>query len=187
VTRRIPVAPALVVILVALAIAAAAAAAWRSEPDAASPQLSLASKQLRLRQTQAHKALVKVPNAKPGEVAKGTTRVTITGSRATVQVGVKNPRDIPGPNGGKLIASQRLWIDIRCAGAPCPHNRVAYRGSLASMGTRSVGTWRDGAHRNYSVRVWLRRGGMPPTTRTGDNLYQHSTARFGLLWTATAG
>jgi hypothetical protein len=36
------------------------------------------------------------------------------------------------------------------------------------------------------VRVWLRRGGMPPTTTTGDNLYQHSTATFGLVWIATA-
>ena len=57
-----------VVILVALAVAAVAAAGWRSEPDTASPQLSLASKQLRLTQTQAHKALVKMPNAKPGQV-----------------------------------------------------------------------------------------------------------------------
>ena len=127
-----------------------------------------------------------MPNAKPGEVVKGTNRVTITGSRATVQVGVKNPRDIPGPNGGKLIASQRLWIDVRCAGSPCPHNRVAYRGPLALMGTRSLGTWREGAHRAYSVRVWLLRRGMPPSTTTGDNLYQHSTATFGLVWTATA-
>jgi len=127
-----------------------------------------------------------MPNAKPGEVAKGTTRVTITGSRASVQVGVKNLRDIPGPNGGKLIASQRLWIDVRCPGSPCPHNRVAYRGPLALIGTRSLGTWREGAHRTYAVRVWLRRGGRPPTTTTGDNLYQHSTATFGLVWTATA-
>ena len=78
-TRRFPVLPAVVVILVALAVAAVAAAGWRSEPDAASPQLSLASKQLRLTQTQAHKALIKMPNTKPGQVAKGTTRVTITG------------------------------------------------------------------------------------------------------------
>jgi len=186
VTRRFPALSAVVVILVALAVAAVATAGWRSEPDAASPQLSLASEQLRLTQTQAHKALIKMPDAKPGQVAKGTTRVTITGSRATVQVGVKNLRDIPGPNGGKLIASQRLWIDVRCAGSPCPHNRVAYRGPLALIGTRSLGTWREGAHRTYAVRVWLRRGGMPPTTTTGDNLYQHSTATFGLVWTATA-
>ena len=96
-TRRFPVLPAVVVILVALAVAAVATAGWRSEPDAASPQLSLASKQLRLTQTQAHKALIKMPDAKPGQVAKGTTRVTITGSRATVRWGSRTCATSPGP------------------------------------------------------------------------------------------
>jgi len=182
VTRRFPALSAVVVILVALAVAAVATAGWRSEPDAASPQLSLASEQLRLTQTQAHKALIKMPDAKPGQVAKGTTRVTITGSRATVQVGVKNLRDIPGPNGGKLIASQRLWIDVRCAGSPCPHNRVAYRGPLALIGTRSLGTWREGAHRTYAVRVWLRRGGRPTGTRRGRGGLRRDSPRGHRAW-----
>ena len=186
-SRRLPVAPALLAILVALALAAVAAAGWRSQPQADPPSLSLASKQLHLVQTQANKALIKMFNARPGQVARGTTLVTTTGTTATVQVGVNNLRDIAGPNGGKLIASRRLWIDIRCVATPCPRNPVAYKGPLALMGTRSLGTWRPGTHRTYSVRVWLLRGGMPPTTTTGDNLYQHSTAKFGLLWTATAG
>jgi hypothetical protein len=172
--------------VVALAVAIVAAAAWRSQPKADVPQLSLASKHLRLTQTHANKALIKMSNAKPGQVAKGKTRVTITGSRAKVRVGVKKLRDIPGPNGGKLIASRHLRIDVRCARSPCPHKRVAYRGPLALMGTRSLGTWRPKAHRTYAVRVWLRRGRMPATPTTGDNRYQHSTAKFGLLWTATA-
>jgi hypothetical protein len=125
-------------------------------------------------------------NAKPGRVAKGKTRVRVRGSRAKVRLGVKNARDIPGPNGGKLIASRRLWIKVKCAKSPCPRHRVAYKGPLASMGKRGLGTWRAGAHRTYAVRVWLRRGGTPPTPTSGDNLYQHSTAKFGLLWTATA-
>lgn len=186
-TRRSPVVPALAVILVALAVAAVAAAAWRSEPQAPSPQLNLASKQLRLVQTQANKALIKLSNAKPGQVAKGTTVVTTTGTTANVTIRANNLVDLPGPNGGKLIASRRLWIDVRCVASPCPRNPAAYKGPLALMGTRSLGTWRPGTHRTYDVRVWLLRGGMPPTTTTGDNLYQHSTARFGLLWSATAG
>jgi hypothetical protein len=186
-SRRFSVGPALVVTVIALAVALVAAAAWRSQPQAGPPQLSLASKHLRLTQTNANKALIKMRNAKPGQVAKGKTRVTITGFRAAVKVRVKNPRDIPGPNGGRLIASRHLWIDVRCAGSPCPHNRVAYRGPLASMGTRSLGTWRPGAHRTYALRVWLLRGGMPRTRTTGDNRYQQSAAKFGLVWTATAG
>jgi hypothetical protein len=54
------------------------------------------------------------------------------------------------------------------------------------MGKRSLGTWRASAHRTYTVRAWLPRNGMPATPTSGDNLYQHSTAKFGLLWTATA-
>jgi len=187
VTRRLPVLPALVVILVALAVAAVATAGWRSQPDAASPQLSLASKQLRLVQTQTNKALIKMFNARPGQVARGTTIVTTTGTTANLTIRANNLVDVPGPHGGKLIASRRLWIDVRCVATPCPHNPAAYKGPLATMGTRSLGTWRPGTRRTYSVRVWLLRGGTPPTTASGDNLYQHSTAKFGLVWLATAG
>jgi len=187
VTRRLPIAPALVAIVIALAIAAVAAAAWRAEPNAPSPALNLTSggKQVRLAQTQANQALIKMFNARPGQVARGTTLVTTSGAPATVRVSATGLRDLPGPNGGKLIASKRLWIDIRCVATPCPHNPVGYKGPLALMGTRSLGTWRPGTRRTYAVRAWLLRGGLPPTTRTGDNLYQRSTAKFGLLWTAT--
>jgi len=183
---RLSLGPVLAATVIALAVLVAAATVWRSEPRAEPPQLSLASKRLRLKQTHANKALIKLSNAKPGQVAKGKTRVTIKGSRAKVRVRVRNARDIPGPNGGELIASRRLWIKVRCARSPCPRHPVAYKGPLASMGKRSLGTWRAGAHRTYTVRVWLPRGGMPPTPTSGDNLYQHSTAKFGLLWTATA-
>lgn len=178
--------PVLVATVIALAVLVVAATAWRSQPRAEPPQLSLASKRLRLKQTHANKALIKMSNAKPGRVAKGKTRVTIKGSRANVRVGVRNARDIPGPNGGELIASRRLWIKLRCARSPCPRHRLAYKGPLASMEKRSLGTWRAGAHRTYTVRAWLRRGDMPATPTSGDNRYQHSTAKFGLLWTATA-
>lgn len=100
-SRRFPVVPALVTILVALAIAAVAAAGWRSEPQAASPQLNIASKQLRLVQTQANKALIKLSNAKPGRVARGTTLVTTTGTTANVTIG---------------SSGQRLRADIRRRG-----------------------------------------------------------------------
>jgi hypothetical protein len=186
VNGRLPLGPVLVATVIALAVVVVAATAWRTQPRADSPQLSLASKRLRLKQTHANKALIKMSNARPGQVAKGKTRVTIKGSRAKVRVGVRNARDIPGPNGGELIASRRLWINVRCARSPCPRHPVAYKGPLASIGKRSLGTWRAGAHRTYAIRVWLPRGGMPPTPTSGDNRYQHSTAKFGLLWTATA-
>ena len=182
---RLSLAPVLVATVIALAVLVVVAA-WRSEPRAEPPQLSLASKRLRLKQTHANKALAKMSNAKPGKVAKGKTRVTIKGSRAKVRVGVRGVRDIPGPNGGELIASRRLWITVRCARSPCPRHPLAYKGPLASMGKRSLGTWRAGAQRTYAVRVWLPRGGIPATPTSGDNRYQHSTAKFGLLWTATA-
>jgi hypothetical protein len=186
VSRRFSLGPVLVATVIALALLVGAATAWRSQPHADQPQLSLASKRLRLTQTHANKALIKMSNAKPGQVANGKTRVRIKGSRAKVRVGIKKPRDIPGPNGGKLIASRHLWIKVRCTKSPCPRHPVAYKGPLASMGKRGLGTWRAGTHRTYAVRVWLRRGGTPSTPTSGDNRYQHSIAKFGLLWTATA-
>jgi hypothetical protein len=185
-TRRFPVVPVLVVILFSLAVAAVAASAWKSEPAASSPQLALTSQHLRLSQTRANQALIKLPNAKPGQVARGTTVMSVTGARAAVQVRLNNLRDLAGPNGGKLVASQRLWIDIRCAATPCPHSPVVYRGPMSLMGTRSMGTWPPGTRRTYAVRAWLLRGGQPPTNTSGDNIFQGSTAKFGLLWTATA-
>jgi hypothetical protein len=183
--RRLPVVPVLVVVLFSLAVAAVAASAWKSKPSAASPQLALDSHHLRLSQTRPNQALIKFPNAKPGEVARGTTVLSVTGTRATVQVRPNNLRDLPGPNGGKLVASRQLWIDIRCVDRPCPRPIVAYRGPLALMGTRSLGSWGPGVSYRYLVRVWLQRRGTPPTNVSGDNIFQGSAARFGLVWTVT--
>lgn len=183
--RRFPVAPLLVVILFSLAVAAVAASAWKSEPSAASPQLALTSKHLKLSQTRANQALIKLPNAKPGQVSKGITIMRVTGARSSVQVRLNNLRDFPGPNGGKLVASRHLWIDIRCPASSCPGSQVAYRGPMSQMGTRSLGIWQPGTSRTYVVRVWLLRSRQPSTNASGDNMFQGSTARFGLVWTAT--
>jgi hypothetical protein len=184
-TRRFPIG-AVAVILAALAVAAVAAAGWRSAPQADPPHLSLASKQMRVLQTQANKALIRIPNAKPGQAAQGSTMVTLAGQRATMRLRLNNVRDHPGPNGGNLVASKRLWIDVRCVAVPCPPSRVVYRGPMSDIGTRSLGTWQPGTHHTYAVRVWLRPGPTPPTNHTGDNAFQGSWARFGLVWTATA-
>jgi hypothetical protein len=185
VTRRFTLVPVLVAVLLALAIAAFASSSWKSGAGAVDPKLGLTAQQLRLTQTRANQALITLPNAKPGQMAAGATTVTVTGVRATVTVGINNLSDIAGPTGGKLVASRRLWIDVRCAAVPCPHNPVAYRGPMALMGTRSLGIWRPGTVRTYRVRVWLLRGGTPPSNTTGDNIFQGSRTRFGLLWRAT--
>jgi hypothetical protein len=189
VSRRLPVIPGAIAILIALAVAALASSSWKSEGDpsaSSDPRLELAGQKLRLAQTEANEALIRFPNAKPGQIARGTTTVSVTGARANVSVAVNNLSDIAGPNGGKLVASKRLWIDVRCVARPCPSSPMSYRGPLALMGTRSLGGWAPGTVRTYSVRVWLRRGGMAPSNITGDNVFQGSRARFGLLWRATA-
>lgn len=183
--RRLPLLPGLVVVLVALAVAVAAAAPWRSQPAAASPQLNLTSNQLRLAQTRANTALVRLPNAKPGQVARGSTVIGLAGQRATMSLRLNNVRDHPGPNGGALVASKSLWIDVRCVATPCPSSPVVYRGPMSKIGTRTLGVWQPGWHRTYSIQVWLRRGATQPTNTTGDNAFQGSWARFGLVWTAT--
>jgi hypothetical protein len=189
VSRRLHVIPSVIAILFALAVAAFASSSWKSEgePTASSgPRLDLAGQQLRFAQTRANQTLIRLPNAKPGQIARGTTTVSVTGARANLSIAVNNLSDIAGPNGGKLVASRRLWIDVRCVAKPCPRSPVGYRGPLALMGTQSLGRWAPGTVRTYSVRVWLLRGGMPPSSISGDNLFQGSRARFGLLWRATA-
>lgn len=185
-TRRLSIFPIVAAILLALAVAAAAFSPWGTGADHAGPRLDLAAKRLRLAQSRANEALIKLPNAKPGQIARGTTQVSTSGVRARVSIAATNLRDVAGANGGRLIASRRLWIDVRCVATPCPASPVVYRGPLSDMGTRGAGLWLPGTHRTYSVRVWLLRGGMPPSTVAGDNRFQGSQAKFGLLWQATA-
>jgi hypothetical protein len=185
VRRRLPILPALTAIVLALAVAAAAFAAWRPEAHEQGPELTLAPQRLQFVQTKANEALIKLPNAKPGQVATGSTRMTVTGARAMVTAAVTNLRDIAGPNGGKLITSGKLRIVVRCIGQTCGGSGAAYKGPLSQMHTRSLGIWAPGTSRTYTVRVWMQRGSRPPSNTTGDNRFQGSRARFGLVWTAT--
>jgi hypothetical protein len=187
-TRRVPILPTLLMIGLALTVAAVA---FASELPSAShpqggPRLEFAPNQLRLAQTSPNQALIRLPKAKPGQIAKGSTRLTVISARAALTVKATNLTDTPGPNGGSLIASKRLWIAVSCTGQPCPGSGVAYQGPLSNMGTRSLGIWRAATSRTYTVRVWLLRGPTPLSNTTGDNVFQGSRARFGLVWTATA-
>jgi len=186
VSHRAPIFSTVAIVVLALAVAAAAAVSGlRTEKVSGTPKLSLAGSQLRFTQTRANQALIRLPNAKPGQVAKGLTRISVSGVRASVALTVQNLREVAGANGGRLIASKRLWIDVRCVGTPCPRAPVAYQGPLGDMGSRSVGSWAPGTVRTYAVRAWLLRGGIPLSGATGDNVFQGSRARFGLVWSAT--
>jgi hypothetical protein len=128
--------------------------------------------------------LIKLPNAKPGQFAQGSTKLTVSGTRAAVVVRATDLTDVAGPNGGKLIASRKLRIAISCTGQPCPSTGRVYIGALSQMGTRSLGVWTPGTSRTYTVRVWIVRGRTPGSNRDGDNRFQGARARFGLVWTA---
>ena len=185
-SRRASFLPALAAIGVALTVAAFGFASWHPATRAKSPTLTLAANQLRLTQTKTNQALIRLPNAKPGRIAKGSTRLSVTGARARVTFAATNLRDVAGPNGGRLIASNKLRIAVSCTGSPCPGSGVAYQGPLSKMGRRSLGTWAAGTRRTYTVRVWIMRGATPQSNTAGDNAFQGSRARFGLLWTASA-
>jgi hypothetical protein len=185
VNRRIGIMAAALTAALAAGVAAFAIAAWEpTDRSGSRPRLELTSKRLRIAQTAANHALIRLRNAKPGERAEGTTTVWVRGTQAEVSVRVANPQDRPGRNGGKLIASGRLWIDIRCGHPPCGWQ--PYRGPMSQMGTYSLGTWRAGQHRTYRIRVWFRRTGRPRSNKAGDNAFQGSRATFGLVWSATA-
>lgn len=179
-SRRIPILPTLAMIVLALFVAAVAFASWHPAAKGRTARLELAPNHLRLAQTKTNQALVKLPNAKPGQIAKGSTRLSVTGAPATVTVGVTSLRDIAGPAGGRLITSGKLKIAVSCTGNPCPGTGIAYLGPLSQMHTRSLGLWKAGTRRTYTVRVWIARG-----TASADNAFQGSQARFGLVWTAT--
>jgi hypothetical protein len=184
VSRRLPILPAVTAIVLALAVAAVAFAAWRPATHEQGTRLELVGHKLQFSQTRANQALVKVPNAKPGQISIGSTRLTVSGAPAVVTAGVTNLQDVPGRNGGRLITSGKLRIAVSCTGNPCPGTGAAYIGPLNRMGTRNLGRWAAGTSRTYSVRVWIKRGAKPPSNTTGDNAFQGSRAKFGLLWTA---
>lgn len=184
-SRRLPIVPALTAIILALGAAAIAFAAWHPAPNEGGPKLELVGRKLQFTQTRANQALIKLPNAKPGQIAVGSTRLTVTGAPAVVSVGVESMRDVPGRRGGKLITSGKLRIAVSCTGHPCPGSGVAYIGPLSLMRTRSLGLWSPGTSRTYAVRVWMQRGAVPPSNTTGDNRFQGSRAKFGLVWNAT--
>jgi hypothetical protein len=179
VSRRLPVLPALAAIVLALTVAAIAFAAWQPATNEHGPRLELAGQTLKLSQTKANQALIKLGNAKPGQIATGSARLTVTGAPALMTVGIRSLRDVPGRNGGKLR------IAVSCTGHPCPGTGVAYIGPVNQMGTRTLGRWPAGTSRTYTVRVWMQRSGVPPSNTTGDNLFKRSRAEFGLLWRAT--
>jgi hypothetical protein len=173
-------------VVLAFAVATVAFSAWKpGSSPAVVPQLESASKHLRLSQPNEGEALITLPNAKPGQRASGSTRLTVVGASAKVSVRAIHLRDVVGPNGGRLIASKQLWIDVRCATRPCGQAAFVYSGPLSQMGTQSLGTWPAGGQGPYRIRVWLPRG-PSPTNATGNNLFQGSQAKFGLIWTATA-
>ncbi len=176
---RAPILPTLATIAVALIVAAVAFASWHPGAGGRTARLELASRHLRFAQTRPNQALIKLPNAKPGQLAKGSTRLSVTGASAAVTVGVTNLRDVAGPRGGRLVTSGKLRIAVSCTGHPCPGTGVAYMGPLSQMHTRSLGLWSAGTRRTYTIRVWMANGG--PAL---DNAFQGSSARFGLVWTA---
>ena len=186
-SRRLSIFAAVGVAALALAVAALAFSAW-SPPSSSSPtqpRLALTSMRPQFAQTRAGKALITIPNAEPGQIAQGATTLTVSGAAASVTVRATNLRDVAGRNRGRLIASDRLWIDVRCAlQGPCGRSPFVYRGPLRQMGIRSLGIWSAGTHRTYRVRVWLLRGSKPLSNTTGDNAFQGSRATFGLAWQA---
>jgi len=184
---RLGVGAAALTAALAIGVAALAFASWRPDDRLSPPpRLELSAGQLQLAQSAGDRALVRLRNARPGQRGQGRTTVGVFGSPAELTVRATNRRGVAGVNGGRLIASGQLWISVACVVRPCGGTTLAYRGPLRDMGIRSLGVWQPGTRRTYRARLWLRRGGPPPSNAGGDNAFQGSRATFGLVWNAIA-
>jgi hypothetical protein len=119
-------------------------------------------------------AILSTANLRPGGSASGT--VTIANQGGASGIFDLEPNDLnndPGPRGGRLGSALRLVV--RDLGS----SRVVYSGSLASLTSRGLGTWRPGESRTYRFDVSL-----PNSAPTVDNKLQGSAARIGFRWNA---
>jgi hypothetical protein len=169
----------------AMLIAAVAFFASSARPGERSPALALAGSLVAPASSNAPanskegKPVLVARNLVPGEMRSGSVTITNpASSQVRYQLRATNLRDTPGPNGGLL--SRRLLLKI--VEQSSRGSRLIFSDSLTRLDTVSLGVWRPGERRTYTFTARLPAGGTPPSPRTGDNVYQGSSARVDLLW-----
>lgn len=129
-------------------------------------------------------AVLTASNMKPGDTATGTVDIqntgTLSGTFTLAQSNVSNTPTSPA-------LSSKLTIVITDKGDPtcsvsCPADATVYSGTLAGMGTTSLGTYAASAKHRYQFVVTFPDGG----TGGADNAYQGGQTSVDYNFTATA-
>jgi hypothetical protein len=116
-------------------------------------------------------------NLKPGDVRTSDIVVSNTSKQSSrTALAATAVDDLPGRWGGVLSSRLRLEVDPVGGGA-----RV-YEGPLAELGSRALPVLPAGASRTYRLTVTFLDGGTPPSTTTGDNVYQGAATKLKLDW-----
>ena len=142
----------------------------------ATAELSQAAGTLSLGNSRAGAAIFQAANLRPGQQARGSVRVTNTGTLgATLSVARDAPR-ATGAAGALLVSRLQLTIyDVTDAA----RTSVVYAGPLGTMSTVRLGALAAGRARDFIFVAALPAG-------VGDNLLQGTTMAAGFTWTATA-
>ncbi|MFL5913370.1 MAG: hypothetical protein ACJ768_22730 [Gaiellaceae bacterium] len=168
----------LTLVFVALALTAALYAitshAGSGKPHAASPQVALAAGTLSVGNSANGSAILNATGMVPGGPhTNGSVTITNGGSLAGAFSLSKNV------TGGSPLASL-LHVTITQGGAN------VYDGSVAGMGSISLGNFAVGESRQYDFDVSFPDGGVPSGNTSGDNAGRGVTATVDYVWSASA-
>jgi hypothetical protein len=176
-TKRMP-RTSLLLVFTAIALSAAlyaiTAHSGSGAPHAASPQVALAAGTLSV-----------------GNSANGSAILNATGM---VPGGPSTPGSVTITNGGSLAGAFSLSKNVT-GGSPLANllhvvitqgGATVYDGSVAGMGSISLGTFNPGESRTYDFTVNFPDGGVPSSNTSGDNAGRGVTATVDYVWSASA-
>ena len=176
-TRKTP-RLSLTLVFVALALTAALYAitshAGSGKPHAASPQVALAAGTLSVNNSLNGGAILSATGMVPGgPTSNGSVTISNGGSLKGAFTLSKNV------TGGSPLASL-LHVVISQGGT------TIYDGSVAGMGSISLGQFAAGESRTYDFAVNFPDGGTPSSNTSGDNAGRGVTATVDYVWSASA-
>ena len=170
---------ALCVVLAAVGVAVGSGANFNSA--SANPSNTFSSGTISQSNSKANAAVLTASNLKPGGTATGTVDITNTGSVAGAFTLAKStPVDTPA----SPALSAKLTIVITDQGDPacvtsCPAASTVYNGTLAGMGSISLGTFAASQKHRYQFVVTFPDSG----TQGGDNSYQGASTSVDYTFT----
>jgi hypothetical protein len=110
-----------------------------------------------------------IANGAPGSIAEMTLRITNTSDRpVALELAARPISESTGPLGGRL--SRRLRFDVRRAA----DGGSLFAGTPAQFQVTELGTLAANASASWKLRLRFPDGGIPPSPRTGDNVFQAS-------------